>query len=105
MDALAAFDAQIHVPSISKLRHLDLVLRQVDLFQEEGSQERAIELLKQAQLNESGKLLIGIKRLLAIVEMAKQVSGVLISDRKKTNNSKQDPHPAEKFATTLINSL
>ncbi|TIC68428.1 vesicular-fusion protein SEC18 [Wallemia mellicola] len=88
MDALSAFDAQIHVPSISKLRHLDLVLRQVDLFQEEGSQERAIELLKQAQLNESGKLLIGIKRLLAIVEMAKQ-----------------DPNPAEKFATTLINSL
>lgn len=74
MEALPSFDAQIHVPSISKLRHLDLVLRQIDIFDDESSHDRAIELLKQAQLNESGKLLIGIKRLLAIAEMAKQVS-------------------------------
>lgn len=75
MDAISAFDAQIHVPSIAKLRHLDLVLRQVDLFNDDQAHERAMELLKQAHLNESGKLLIGIKRLLAVAEMAKQVRG------------------------------
>lgn len=74
MDAIATFDAQIHVPSIAKLRHVDLVLRQVGLFDDEQAHERAMELLHQAQLNESGKLLIGIKRLLAVAEMAKQVS-------------------------------
>ncbi|TIB10544.1 hypothetical protein E3P89_02804 [Wallemia ichthyophaga] len=76
MDAIATFDAQIHVPSIAKLRHVDLVLRQVGLFDDEQAHERAMELLHQAQLNESGKLLIGIKRLLAVAEMAKQIGRV-----------------------------
>lgn len=73
------FDADLRVPPISTLHSLELVLREVELFSNGEERRRAMGMIDQAgfgrregdDLDETG-LQIGIKKLLTIIEMARQ---------------------------------
>jgi len=70
------FDAELRVPPISSLRALEHVLREVDLFSNENDRRRAITELQNAGFGSddmgAGRLNIGIKKLLSVIEMARQ---------------------------------
>ncbi|KAF8574203.1 AAA-domain-containing protein [Ramaria rubella] len=71
------FDADIHVPPITTLRSVKNVLREVNLFTSERELKSAMAMLQQAGFGnadelETGKLQIGIKKLLSVIEMARQ---------------------------------
>lgn len=71
------FDAELRVPPISKLRHLTHILKEVELFRSEGELRNAVAMLEQAGFGgeedeSTSRLNIGIKKLLSIVEMARQ---------------------------------
>jgi vesicle-fusing ATPase len=72
------FDSELRVPPIAHLRALDCVLRDVELFQSSGDRRNAIEMLAEAGFaserdsEASSRLHIGIKKLLSIIEMARQ---------------------------------
>jgi len=74
------FDSELRVPPISSLRAVDRVLRELELFPNSQDQQQAIRMLEQAGFGSAGidedetssKLNIGIKKLLSIVEMARQ---------------------------------
>jgi vesicle-fusing ATPase len=73
-----AFDSELRVPPISSLRSVEMVLREVELFRSSEDRRRAIEMLREAGLGapeEGGRgegLNIGVKRLLSMIEMARQ---------------------------------
>lgn len=70
---LASFDAELRVPPITDLNALDHVLGAVELFHSKHDRTRAVGMLRQAGFGtEDGRLSIGIKRLLSVVEMARQ---------------------------------
>jgi vesicle-fusing ATPase len=69
MDMTDEFSAELYVPSITSLEGIDIVLQQLELF-EDSERERAISILQQANMDQ--KLTIGIKKLLMIIEMARQ---------------------------------
>ncbi|KDR84045.1 hypothetical protein GALMADRAFT_54580 [Galerina marginata CBS 339.88] len=70
------FDSELRVPPISSLRALEHVVQEVELFSSDQHRKRAIRMLEEAgfggrdDLNPT--LQIGIKKLLSIVEMARQ---------------------------------
>lgn len=69
------FDANTYVPSISTLRSIKKVLREVNLFTREEELNRAMKLLQQAGFNDDEyetRQQVGIKKLLGIIEMARQ---------------------------------
>lgn len=71
------FDSEMRVPPISSLRALEHVVRDVELFQSEQDQRRAIRMLEEAGFGSdrdglSPRLQIGVKKLLSIIEMARQ---------------------------------
>lgn len=66
------FDAELRVPPISTLRSLEHVLREVELFASDNDRRNAIDMLQQAGFGEEGRLNIGIKKLLSMIEMARQ---------------------------------
>ncbi|KAG6910791.1 hypothetical protein DXG01_007679 [Tephrocybe rancida] len=69
------FDTELRVPPISNLRSLEFVLREVELFASSEERRQAINLLHDAGLDGDGmssKFQIGIKKLLTIIEMARQ---------------------------------
>lgn len=72
MELSEVFDAQIRVPAISSLQALDKVLREVELFTSEQEHRRCLETLQQAGLGQTGKMNVGVKKLLNLVEMARQ---------------------------------
>jgi len=77
---LSTFDAELRVPSITRLRALEHVLDAVDLFPRRQDLQYAMAMLNQAFKDEDendadgdvGRLNIGIKKLLSIAEMARQ---------------------------------
>ena len=70
---LASFDAELRVPPITDLTALDQVLEAVELFHSARDRTRAVSMLRQAGMGtEEGRLSIGIKRLLSVIEMARQ---------------------------------
>lgn len=69
MDMTDEFSAELYVPTITSLEGIDIVLQQLELF-EDSERERAISILQQANMDQ--KLTIGIKKLLMIIEMARQ---------------------------------
>lgn len=85
MEMTDAFDAQIRVPPINTLAALDHVLREVALFSSERDHRRCLDLLGQSGFGEEGKLNVGVKKLLSLVEMARQ-----------------DPEPVETFTANLV---
>ncbi|KAG6866108.1 hypothetical protein C0991_008415 [Blastosporella zonata] len=70
------FDSELRVPPISNLSALEHVLRDVELFASSDERRQAINMLHEAGLGDSdglsSKFQIGIKKLLSIVEMARQ---------------------------------
>jgi len=66
------FDAEMRVPPVSSLRSLEFVLREVELFRSSDQRRHAMEMMEQAGFGEDGRLLIGIKKLLSVVEMSRQ---------------------------------
>jgi vesicle-fusing ATPase len=75
---LASFDAELRVPPITDLNALDHVLEAVELFRSSRDRTRAVTMLREAGLGNTdersgvGRLSIGIKRLLSVIEMARQ---------------------------------
>lgn len=72
------FDAEKRVPPISTLHGLLHVLKEVALFRDDRELSRAGQLLQQAGLagdspdGEPGRLMIGVKKLLSVIEMSRQ---------------------------------
>ncbi|PFH51344.1 hypothetical protein AMATHDRAFT_3193 [Amanita thiersii Skay4041] len=72
------FDSELRVPPITSLGALENVLREVELFESREERKRAMQMLEESGLGGvSGdgigtRLQIGIKKLLSIVEMARQ---------------------------------
>jgi vesicle-fusing ATPase len=71
------FDSEMRVPPISSLRALEHVVQEVELFPSEQEQRRAIKMLAEAGFGSnrdglSSSLQIGVKKLLSIIEMARQ---------------------------------
>lgn len=70
------FDSELLVPPISHLTALDHILRELELFSLADEREEAIDLLRSAGLERrdelSPRFQIGIKKLLSIIEMARQ---------------------------------
>ena len=81
------FDAELRVPPISKLRSLEHILREVELFPSEDALRGAIHQLRKAGFGEdemdTGRLNIGVKKLLSVIEMARQEPEA-IADRLTT---------------------
>ena len=71
MDVMDAFASSIRVPSLSTLAQIDYVLRDVALFRSAPEAQRAMQLLQQAGFGEEGKVDIGIKKLLSLVEFCR----------------------------------
>ncbi|KAI0065735.1 AAA-domain-containing protein [Artomyces pyxidatus] len=74
---LSSFDAELRVPPITSLLALDHVLDAVELFPSAKDRARAVAMLKQAGFggqdeDGTGRLSIGVKKLMSIVEMARQ---------------------------------
>ncbi|KAI9470797.1 MAG: P-loop containing nucleoside triphosphate hydrolase protein [Benjaminiella poitrasii] len=69
MDMTSEFSAEIYVPTITSLEGVDIVLQHLELFND-SEKERALSILRQA--NVDSKLAVGIKKLLMIIEMARQ---------------------------------
>lgn len=69
------FDSELHVPSILNLKSLDFVLHEVELFQSSDEHREAIRMLEEVGFSNDDSMegrQIGIKKLLSIVEMARQ---------------------------------
>ncbi|KZP00226.1 AAA-domain-containing protein [Calocera viscosa TUFC12733] len=66
------FDSEIRVPPISDARSVETVIRELKLFGSETEYRRAMDKMRQAGLSGEGRLNIGIKKLLSVVEMARQ---------------------------------
>ncbi len=70
---LTSFDAELHVAPIRDLTAVDRVLETVELFHSTRDRANAVGMLRQAGVGtEDGRLSIGIKRLLSVIEMARQ---------------------------------
>ncbi|KAG2193738.1 hypothetical protein INT46_011349 [Mucor plumbeus] len=82
MDMTDEFSAEIYVPTITSLEGIDTVLQQLELFSD-NERERALSILQQANMDQ--KLTIGVKKLLMIIEMARQ-----------------DEDKVEKFVNTIL---
>jgi vesicle-fusing ATPase len=82
MDMTDEFSAEIYVPTITSLEGVDTVLQQLELFND-AERQRALSILKQANMDQ--KLTIGVKKLLMIIEMARQ-----------------DEDNVEKFVNTIL---
>ncbi|KZV94230.1 AAA-domain-containing protein [Exidia glandulosa HHB12029] len=71
------FDAEKRVPPIASLDALLHVLKEVELFRDDREISRAAHMLRQAGLGDSddgepGRLMIGVKKLLSVIEMSRQ---------------------------------
>jgi vesicle-fusing ATPase len=69
MDMLNSFDAEIYVPSIKSLSSIDIVLKEIELF---NDSERKYVMKNISQEIKSNYVSIGVKKLLMIAEMARQ---------------------------------
>ena len=68
------FDSELNVPPITSLRALDCVIREVKLFNSSQEHKEAIRMLADAGFGdrENSRLQIGVKKLLSMIEMARQ---------------------------------
>lgn len=82
MEILDCFQAEIHVQAISHMSGLLRVVDDVKLFNSQAESDRFRQLIQQAGLAEDDKFVIGVKRLLNLVEMSRQDAdpGSLLED-------------------------
>jgi vesicle-fusing ATPase len=70
---LSSFDAELRVPPITDLTALDHLLEAVELFRSSRDRARAVNMLREAGMgSQEGRLSIGVKKLLSVIEMARQ---------------------------------
>ncbi|KAK9720430.1 transport between ER and Golgi ATPase protein [Basidiobolus ranarum] len=69
MDMIDAFNADIYVPNITQLSAVDIVLKELALFNEQEHQSALSSLQHELQ---NQNVSIGIKKLLNVIEMARQ---------------------------------
>jgi vesicle-fusing ATPase len=74
MQMTEIFDAEIRVPPISNLAALERVLAAVEL--PSGERQRGMAMLEQAGYRNEGRLNVGVKKLLSVIEMARQADDV-----------------------------
>ncbi|KAF8326418.1 vesicular-fusion protein SEC18 [Amanita rubescens] len=73
-----SFDSELRVPPITSLRALEYIVHEVELFEKREDRKAAIRMLNEAGFGGSSmdglssKLQIGVKRLLTVIEMARQ---------------------------------
>jgi vesicle-fusing ATPase len=74
-----SFDSELRVPPITSLRALEYIVHEVELFERREDRKAAIRMLDEAGFGPgssmdglSSKLQIGVKRLLTVIEMARQ---------------------------------
>ena len=72
MQMSEVFDAEIRISPISNLDSLNNVLVDMKLFRSRAEHEDALEQLRVAGFGNEGRLNIGVKKVLSIVEMARQ---------------------------------
>lgn len=69
------FDAEIKIPPISSISALAYVLKEVQLYSNDSKREEAISRLREVGLANNdlgtGKIMIGVKKLLSIIETAR----------------------------------
>ncbi|KAL0080661.1 P-loop containing nucleoside triphosphate hydrolase protein [Phycomyces blakesleeanus] len=82
MNMTDSFDSDIYVPTITNLEGVDIVLQQLELFTNQ-ERERTLSIL--ADSGADKRLAIGIKKLLMVIEMARQ-----------------DADKIEKFVNTIL---
>jgi vesicle-fusing ATPase len=69
MDFMNSFDAEIPVPTVPSLRELDEILKSVDVFDRQ-TRKRILQELE--NMNPTGEVKVGIKRILSILETSMQ---------------------------------
>ena len=69
-----SFDSEIRVPPLSTLTSLEHVIREVELIPDPSELQRTMQMLEQAGFGaqDGTGLNIGIKKLLSVIEMARQ---------------------------------
>jgi vesicle-fusing ATPase len=73
IDLLDSFDASLRVPAITSLTALAHLLSEVDLFRRgSDDQRRLMDILGQAGMGQGGRMAVGVKKILSMVEMARQ---------------------------------
>ena len=72
MQMSEVFDAELRISPISTLQALSKVFEDVQLFSSPAEHRHALEQLQIAGFGAEGKLNIGVKKVLSIVEMARQ---------------------------------
>lgn len=72
LELMDSFQAEIHVQAISQLSSLLRVVQEVKLFSSERDFARFQQLIQQGGLGEEDKFVIGVKRLLNLIEMSRQ---------------------------------
>lgn len=72
MQMSEVFDAELRIGPITTLSALGRVLEDVQLFRSRAEHKDAINQLQVAGFGTEGKLNIGVKKILSIVEMARQ---------------------------------
>lgn len=110
-----SFHAEIHVQAIDHISALLKVVQEVKLFQSDRDFGRLQQLLQQAGLAEEDKFVIGIKKLLNLIEMSRQdaepgkgtqsrsalnVALILYSSGSSIQRS-DDPYRGERAGITL----
>lgn len=66
------FDSQIRIPPMNTLRSLEIVFKEVELFSSSEFRKYAMGKIEQAGFAGEDKLNVGVKKLLSVVEMARQ---------------------------------
>jgi vesicle-fusing ATPase len=72
MDLMDSFTSTLLVPSITSVPQLHHALAEMSLFRSQSELERAMGLMQQAGLGQDGRLQVGVKKLVGIVEMCRQ---------------------------------
>lgn len=86
MDMSDVFNANIHVPTITSINSLNIILNDLKLFNSQAETNQCIQRLNELHLD--GKLSVGIRKLIMRIEMARQ-----------------DVDKQEKFISTMIEEL
>lgn len=85
MQMTEIFDSEIRVPPISSLDSVERVIGEVELFRSSNDRQRGMQMLEEAGFGVEGKLNVGVKKLLSVIEMARQADD-----------------PAEKLTSALL---